>query len=145
MTSKTYRSSEFFRALPARLRPQLPKELRRFDVRLRNWMLQLYYADPTVHYEASALTRLKVFEVALNFERRGRELNDSLMQQFMPFVFEIKDELGPQIQFERWDKGWSKIYDTLPLGAYDEAYLDRVAARLARLIACLQPILGEET
>jgi hypothetical protein len=144
MTSKIYRSSEFFRALPARLRTHLPKELRRFDVRLRNWMLQVYYADPNVHYEASAFSRLDVFEVALHFERRGRELNDALMQQFMPHVFEIKHELGSQIQFERWDKGWSKIYDTLPLAPYDDAYLERVAKRLAEIIACLQPLLSEE-
>jgi hypothetical protein len=145
MTSKIYRSSEFFRALPARLRPQLPKELQRFEMRTRNWMLQVYYSDPNVHYEASALPRLKVFEVALHFERRGRTLNDALMSHFMPYAFEIKDALGPQVQFERWDKGWSKIYEALLLAPYDEAYLEHVAERLAAIIACLQPILAEES
>ena len=144
MTSKTYRSSEFFRALPDRLRPRLPKALRPFDYRTRNWMLQVFYADPLVHYEASALPRLAVFEVSLHFERRGRQLNDALMRHFMPYVFEIKDVLGPQVQFERWDKGWSKIYETLPLEPYDETYLEHVADRMAKLIACLQPIADEE-
>ena len=141
--SKTYRSSEFFRALPAKLRPRLPKDLRKFDTRLRNWMLQVHYDDPYVHYEASALPKLKVFEVGLHFERRGRELNDELLSHCLQYVFEIKAELGPQVEFEKWDKGWSKIYETLPLATYDEAYLERVAERMAQLIACLQPLLDE--
>ncbi len=139
----TYRSSEFFHALPAQLRPRLPKELRQFHTRLRNWMLQVYYDDALVHYEASAFPKLHVFEVALHFERHGRELNDALMSHFMPHVFEIKAELGPQVEFEKWDKGWSKIYETLPLASYDDQYLERVAERMAKLIACLQPILDD--
>jgi hypothetical protein len=142
--SRAYRSSEFFRALPAALRPRLPRGLRQFDVRVRNWMLQVYYADSSVHYEASAFQKLSAFEIALHFERRGRPLNDSLMRLFLPFAFEIKADLGPHIEFERWDKGWSKIYETLPLAKYDDEFLDRVAERMARMIECLQPILAKE-
>ena len=107
-------------------------------------MLQVYYDDSTVHYEASAFSKLSCFEIALHFERRGRELNDSLMEQFLPYAFEIKAELGPHIEFERWDKGWSKIYETLPLAKYDDDFLERVAERMARMIACLEPILSEQ-
>jgi len=139
--SKVYRSSEFFRALPANIKPRLPRKLQKYHTRLRNWMLQVYYGEYAVHYEASAYQRLNLFEVGLHFERRGRDHNDVLMQQFLPYVFEIKAELGPQVEFERWDKGWSKIYETLPIAAYDEEYLVRVAERMARLIACLQPLL----
>ena len=141
--SKTYRSSEFFRALPTRLRPRLPRPLRQFNQRLRNWMLQVYYDDYATHYEASAYTRLNAFEIGLHFERRGRELNDALMQWFMPHTFEIKHALGEQVHFERWDKGWSKIYETIPLAPYDDEYLERIADRMAKMITCLQPILAE--
>jgi hypothetical protein len=138
-----YRSSEFFRALPARLKPHLPRDLRRFEQRVRNWMVQVHYGDFSAHYEASAYTRLNAFEIGLHFERRGRELNDALMQHFTPHVFEIKALLGEGVHFERWDKGWSKIYETVPLAPYDEAYLEQIAVRMAALIACLQPILSE--
>jgi hypothetical protein len=141
--SKVYRSSEFFRALPMHLKPRLPKELHKYHTRLRNWMLQVYYAEYAVHYEASAYQRLNAFEVGLHFERRGREPNEALMQQFMPFVFEIKAELGPQVEFERWDKGWSKIYETIRLAPYDEEYLAHIAERMAKLIACLQPFVKD--
>lgn len=141
--SKTYRSSEFYRALPARLRPRLPKELRKFKTRLRNWMLQVYYDEYATHYEASAYTKLRVFEIGLHFERRGREQNDALLSHCMQYAFEVKAEVGPQVEFERWDKGWSKIYETLPLAPFDEVYLEQVAERMAKLIACMQPLLDE--
>ncbi len=140
---RVYRPSEFFRTLPSQLKPHLPRDLRRFEQRVRNWMAQVYYGDFSAHYEASAYTRLNAFEIGLHFERRGRELNDALMQQFTPHVFEIKHALGDGVHFERWDKGWSKIYETVPLAPYDEAYLERIAARMAAFIACLQPILSE--
>jgi hypothetical protein len=141
--SKVYRSSEFFRALPAQLKPRLPRGLSKFHTRMRNWMLQVYYDELAIHYEASAYQRLNAFELGLHFERRGRELNDALMQQIMPYAFEIKAELGPQVEFERWDKGWSKIYETVPLAPYDEEYLALIAERMARLIACLQPLVKD--
>ncbi len=141
--SKVYRSSEFFRELPAQLKPHLPKAWRKFSTRHRNWMLQVYFGEFTVHYEASAYQRINAFEIGLHFERRGRENNDALMEQFMPHCFAIKAELGAQVEFERWDKGWSKIYETLPLAAYDDDYLARVAERMAKLIACLQPFVEE--
>ena len=137
-----YRPSEFFRALPAHVKPLLPHPLRGFEQRVRNWMLQIYYEDFTAHYEASAYTRLNAFEIGLHFERRGRELNDALMQQFTPHVFEIKHVLGDGVHFERWDKGWSKIYETVPLAPYNESYMTLVAGRMAALIVCLQPILA---
>ena len=77
--------------------------------------------DSYVHYEASAFSKLSCFEIALHFERRGRERNDALMKQFMPYAFEIKAELGPHIEFERWDKV-GRVYETLPLATLDDEY-----------------------
>jgi hypothetical protein len=44
-----------------------------------------------------------------------------------------------------WDKGWTKVYETIPLEPFSEAYLDRVAGRLAQLIVVMQPILEQLT
>ncbi|MBI1801141.1 MAG: hypothetical protein HY259_13535 [Chloroflexi bacterium] len=140
---KRFSSTEFFRALPAAVRPLLPKGLRPFEHRARSWMLQVYYDSAEVHYEASKLYRPSVFEVGLHFERRGQERNDALLRHFAPYVFEIKAELGEQVKFEPWDKGWSKIYETLAVAPYNEDYLAQVAGRLAQMIAVLQPMLEE--
>jgi hypothetical protein len=141
--SRVFTSSQFFQALPAQLRPHLPADLRRFQHRTRAWMLQTYYDDFAVHYEASAYSRLQAFEIALHFERKGHELNGALMRHCLHYAFELKHMFGAQIEFERWDKGWSKIYEMLPLASYTEEYLARVAERMAKLMACLQPILDE--
>jgi hypothetical protein len=59
----------------------------------------------------------------------------------MQHLFEIKAELGDYVEAEMWDRGWTKVYETLPLATMNEAYLNRVAERLARTISVLQPIL----
>ena len=107
------------------------------------WDREYGVPSPWMSWEQVASLREQGFEIGLHFERRGRELNDALMQQFTPHAFEIKHALGEGVHFERWDKGWSKIYETVPLAPYDETYLEQIAARMAALIACLQPILSE--
>jgi hypothetical protein len=58
---------------------------------------------------------------------------------------EIKAELGDGFEAEMWDRGWTKVYETIPLETFSEAYLDRVAGRLAQVIVVLQPILEHLT
>jgi len=55
----------------------------------------------------------------------------------------IKAELGEGVEVEPWDKGWAKVYETIPLESFEPPYLEKVALRLAQLIAYLQPILDK--
>ena len=48
-----------------------------------------------------------------------------------------------EFEAEMWDRGWTKVYETFPMETFDEAYVDRVAARLAQVIVFLQPMLDE--
>ena len=52
----------------------------------------------------------------------------------------MKATLGPQWEAEPWDKGWSKVYEVLPLEAFSDELLEATAARLARAMTVLQPI-----
>jgi hypothetical protein len=72
-------------------------------------------------------------------------VNARLLDGFLRHLFEIKAELGDSLEAEMWDKGWTKVYETIPLETFDEAYVDRVAGRLARVIVVLQPILEHLT
>ncbi len=129
------------RALPAATRAKLPKKLQAFKVNLRPWLVQFYTTDPLLHYEVVTLgERRGVLEIGLHFESRTSETNAWLLEGFMRHLFEIKIELGDQIEAEVWDKGWTKVYETIDLGTFDEAYLDRVAGRLAKMMTVLQPI-----
>ena len=84
-------------------------------------------------------------EIGLHFESRNAAANEQLLEGFMRHLFEIKAELGDGIEAEMWDRGWTKVYETIPMETFDAAYVDRVAARLAQLIMAMQPILAELT
>ena len=132
------------RAIPAATRAKLPKQWQSFKTQVRPWLVQLAYADPLLHYEVATLgERRGVLEIGLHFESRNAAVNTRLLEGFMRHLFEIKAELGDSFEAEMWDKGWTKIYETIPLETFDEAYVDRVAGRLAHAIVVLQPILDE--
>ena len=134
------------RALPTATRPKLPKKLQAFKVYLRPWLVQFSYTDPLLHYEVVTHgERRGVLEIGLHFESRTSQVNAELLAGFMRHLFEIKIELGEQIEAEVWDKGWTKVYETIDLDSFDQAYLDHVAGRLAKMMTVLQPIFEKVT
>jgi hypothetical protein len=138
------RLDELMRAIPPATQAKLPKDLQGFKVARRSWLVQLYYADPHVHYEVVTLgIKRRELEIGLHFESRNAAANKRLLDGFMQHLFEIKAELGDRIEAEMWDKGWTKVYETIRMETFDEAYVDRVAARLAQVIVVMQPILEE--
>ncbi len=138
------RLDELMRAIPPATRVKLPKKLQGFKVATRSWLVQLYYADPLIHYEVVTLgIKRRELEIGLHFESRNSATNEQLLAGFTRHLFEIKAELGDSFEAEMWDKGWTKVYETFPMETFDEAYVDRVAARLAQVINVLQPILDE--
>ena len=138
------RASEFMRALPAATRAKLPKKLQAFKTNTRPWLVQFYYLDPLLHYEVVTLgERRGKLEIGLHFESRTPEVNARLLDSFMQHLFEIKAELGDHIEAEMWDRGWTKVYETIPLEAFNEDYVKRVADRLAKMMIVLQPIYEE--
>ena len=138
------RAHEFMRAIPAATRAKLPKQWQTFKTNVRPWLVQLAYADSLLHYEVVTLgERRGVLEIGLHFESRNPAVNARLLDGFLRHLLEIKAELGDGFEAEMWDKGWTKVYETIPLETFSEAYLDRVAGRLAQVIVMLQPMLEE--
>ena len=135
------RANEFMHALPTATRAKLPKKLQTFQINTRPWLVQLYYNDPLLHYEVVTLgERRGKLEIGLHFESRDAEVNTRLLNGCMQHLFEIKAELGDHVEAEMWDKGWTKVYETIPLEAFNADYVERVADRLAKMIVVLQPI-----
>ena len=129
------------RALPDAVRPKLPKRLQAFKINTRPWLVQFYYANPRLHYEVVTLgERRGKLEIGLHFESREADVNMQLLDGFMQHLIEIKAELGEHVEAERWDKGWTKVYETIPLETMNEDYLKRVAERLATMLEVLQPM-----
>ena len=128
-------------ALPAAVRPRLPKRLQEFKAAGRAWLMQFHYDDPRIHYEVWNLgERRGRLEIGLHFEAREADLNARLLDGMLAHLLEIKAELGPSFEAEPWDKGWTKVYETIPLEKFSAEYLERVAARVAQVIGVLEPI-----
>lgn len=129
------------RLLPGVTRPHLPPSLRKFRVATRGWLCQLYYRDPRLHYEVWNLgERRGLLELGLHFEGRDRDANLALLAAFSRRMVEVKATLGPQWEAEPWDRGWTKVYETLPYEPFSEEMLAAVSKRLARAMSVLQPI-----
>jgi hypothetical protein len=134
-------SHQFMQALPNAVRGQLPASLRKFKSSTRAWLCQLYYADPRLHYEVWNLgERRGLIEIGLHFESQDHAWNLALLAGFSRRMMEVKASLGPQWEAEPWDKGWTKVYETVSYQPFSDEVLESIAARLARAITVLQPI-----
>jgi hypothetical protein len=137
------RASDFMKAIPEATRAHLPPTLREFQSISRPWLAQIHYGHPRIHYEVWLLSRRNLLELGLHFEHGSRAVNTRLLDHFDAHAVAIKAELGEGVEVEPWDKGWSKVYETVPLEPFEPAYLEKVALRLARMITYLQPILDK--
>ncbi len=136
------KSSEFMRALPGAVARRLDGEIALQQGRLWPWGVQLYADDPRFHYEVSRvpLHMGDRLELALHFESRSPAENRAMLAGFAERLWEVRAALGDGIEAEPWDRGWTKVYETIPLEPYTAEYLDRVAARLVEIVRALHPI-----
>lgn len=137
-------SYQFMQALPNAVRQQLPLPLQKFKSSVRGWLCQLYYADPGWHYEVWNLgERRGLLEIGLHFESKNSATNSTLLAGFLSHMVEIKATLGPQWEAEQWDKGWTKVYETVPYEPFSIELLDTISGRLAKAMTVLTPILDD--
>jgi len=134
-------SSQFMLALPAAVRERVPPPLQKFKSATRGWLCQLYYRDPRLHYEVWNMgERRGLLEIGLHFESKDREVNEALLRGFFMHMIEVKVSLGAGWEAECWDKGWTKVYETVPYEPFGSVLLEKVAQRLARAMTILTPI-----
>lgn len=136
------RSSEFMAALPEALQRTLGPHWRVQRGRLWPWGVQCYVDDPRYHYEVARVPpRLgDRLELGLHFESKNPADNRWLLAGFDARLVEIKASLGDTVVAETWDRGWTKVYETVPLEPYTEGYLHRIAERMAAFVRALHPI-----
>ena len=87
--------------------------------------------------------RRGLIEIGLHFESRDADQNRELLAAFSRRMVEVKATLGERWEAEMWDKGWTKVYETVPYAPFTEELLAAIAARLARAMTVLQPIWDE--
>ncbi|MBL8094769.1 MAG: hypothetical protein JNL73_11425 [Anaerolineales bacterium] len=130
-------------ALPERVRGHIAPSWRDFRSQHRSWLCQLYFGDPAIHYEIWNMgERRGKLELGLHFESRDHARNQHWLQIVSAAMVGVKATLGEAWECEPWDRGWTKVYTTVPYEPFTTDYLDRNARDLARAIETLQPIIA---
>jgi hypothetical protein len=131
---------DFFADVVSRLRTKLPKELAAFRVAGTSNLLKIFYANERIHYEVWTNSALGLIEIGLHFED-GPFSTAAYLAHFDRHIVELKHELGPQVELERWTMSWGHLFELVPLTRLDARVVDRTALRLAHLITTLQPLV----
>jgi hypothetical protein len=131
---------EFFGELRKGVKAKVPAPLRKFNsARGRGRLVKLHFGRSEFHYEAWHHTGAGRLEVGLHFEGPG-ELNQEAFDFFRPRMVEIKASL-PRAELEPWDRGWSRLYETLQAPQLDERVLHTATERLTAYMITLQPLV----
>ena len=133
---------DFFAGLRRRLKTALPPELRSFNSgRGRGRLMKVHFGNPDFHYEAWHHTGAGRLEVGLHFEGLPAD-NERLFDFFRTRMVEVKAHL-PHAELEPWDRGWVRLYETIPAAHLDSEVLEQSAELMTSYIVALQPLLEQ--
>ena len=106
------------------------------------YQVKLWFGNKDLHYECGVYVSRKVIEIGLHFESEAIT-NLQLLGAFRGRSKAIARAL-PTARIEAWDKGWTRIWESIPLATFDPVFSDHVAKRFARYVRVLEPILEQE-
>jgi hypothetical protein len=139
--------NDVYDALSKRL-PKRPKH----DWRIRTSILQVYFGDPSIHYEVWVQRKGWCIEIGLHFEGE-REQNYGWAAALAPRALEIQSQLGPGVELEEWTAKWTRLHESIPLSGdpkkpiklvLNEELVEEVAERVSRFVEVMEPMLAEE-
>lgn len=105
------------------------------------WMVKLWFGNKDLHYECGVYTHRRVIELGLHFESEPLT-NLMLLGAFKGHAKTIAKRL-PAARIESWDKGWARVWESIPLERFDPAFSARVATTLTKYVRVLEPILED--
>jgi hypothetical protein len=125
------------------VRRELAEELTMFRSATHFSILQLWFGNPALHYEAWIRSRLDVIELGLHFEADPLT-NARLLAAFRARERAVRKALGDDSRIETWDKGWARIWEPISLARLDAEFVARIASRLAAYVTGLERVLRQE-
>ena len=133
--------SDFFVRLRKALKHSLPAAMHDFrTIRGRGRLMKVHFGEPAFHYEAWHHAGVGRLEVGLHFEASARE-NQAAFDFFRSRMVEVKASL-PRAELEPWDRGWTRLYETLP-PRLDDGVLGATLECMTDYIVALQPLLDQ--
>ena len=105
------------------------------------WMVKLWFGNKDLHYECGVYLHRKVVELGLHFE------SDAFTNQLLLGVMRTRAKAItrriPTARIESWDKGWARVWESIPLQKFDDGYSAQVTDTLATYVRVLEPILED--
>jgi len=139
--NKSLLPGTFLREVDSDMRLRYQDDSRKFSTHLRSRLAQFWFgADRAIHYEVWIHERTAQIEIGLHFESTESR-NRELYRRFDGELLSIQAVLGESIWVEKWERGWSRIYETQPLWPLDSVRVITTSDRLAEMITTFQPIL----
>jgi hypothetical protein len=134
--------SDFLTALRKALKKSLPAPLRDFQtIRGRGRLMKVHFGEPAFHYEAWHHAGAGRLEVGLHFEGSAAE-NQAAFDFFRARIVQVKAGL-PRAELEPWDRGWTRLYETVPAVRLDDHVLDQTVQCMTDYVVTLQPMLDQ--
>jgi hypothetical protein len=134
--------SDFFTGLRKKLKAKLPAPLQRFStIRGRGRLMKVHFGEPAFHYEAWHHAGAGRLEIGLHFEASSAE-NRRAFEFFRSRMVEVKATLK-RAELEPWDRGWSRLYETMPAARLDEDVLGWAVMCMSAYVVTLQPLLEQ--
>jgi hypothetical protein len=134
--------SDFFAELRRALKQKLPAGMRNFRTsRGRGRLMKVHFGEPAFHYEAWHHAGAGRLELGLHFEASAAE-NQAAFDFFRARMVAVKAGL-PRAELEPWDRGWSRLYETLPAARLDDDVVRSAVECLTDYIITLQPLLDQ--
>ena len=133
--------SDFFAELRKALKKELPAPWKDFTSRRQGRLMKVHFGEPSFHYEAWHHTGAGRLEVGLHFEASAAE-NQAAFDFFRARIVAVKANL-PRAELEPWDRGWSRLYETVPAARLDDVVLARTVDCMTAYVVALQPMLEE--
>src|SRR5438094_8939624 len=134
--------SDFFTALRKDLKQRLPTALRNFrTTRGRGRLMKVHFGERAFPSEAWHHTGAGRLEVGLHFEASAVE-NQAAFDFFRSRMVEVKANL-PRAELEPWDRGWSRLYETMPAARLDDGVVRSAVNCMTEYIVTLQPLLDQ--
>ena len=135
------KTREFLYTLTDIVRQQLGPEMQGFQtIGPTMSLVKLHYGEPAVHYEVWIQKRRGEVELGLHFEGDA-ESNRRHLELLSGRRDAIRSALGPGVDAELWDKGWTRVHETVPLEPLNDDFLVELSFKLSAMIRTLEPML----
>jgi hypothetical protein len=134
-------TGELLKRVRPLLRQRLPAELSDFRWEA-SFLAKVWYGNHALHYEITPRPRLRTIEIGLHFEADPLT-NARLLAAFRANAKAVRSALA-DARLEEWDRGWCRVWESLPWRPPDTELARELADRVAAYVVALEPILRRE-